>query len=155
MAALSIQVIENETWDCIAHANLALAASGTVTIEAAILGTPMVTFYRVNPLSWYGGRHLVKVPFLSMVNLIAERQIVPELMQDDMTGVNLAREAADLLANSERAERMRAELAAVRDSLTAQQDPFECAAGLICSALRGGIRGSTRMGQLMEETIRS
>src|SRR6185437_13532385 len=58
IAALSIQVIENDTWDCIGHADLALAASGTVTVEAAVLGTPTVTFYRVTALSWWAGRRL-------------------------------------------------------------------------------------------------
>src|SRR5579875_2886575 len=67
MDALSIKVIENETWDVIGHADAALAASGTVTVEAAILGTPMVTFYKVTPLTWWAGRGLVKVPYLSMV----------------------------------------------------------------------------------------
>ena len=62
---LSVQVVEDQTWDAIAYADVALAASGTVTIEAAVLGTPLVTFYKVNPLSWWAGRRLVKVPFLS------------------------------------------------------------------------------------------
>src|SRR5207245_1883629 len=57
-----IQVIEGETWDAIGHADLALAASGTVTVEAALLGTPMVTFYKVSPLSWFLGRRFVKAP---------------------------------------------------------------------------------------------
>ncbi len=74
--AASIQVIEGSTWDALAHAKLALAASGTVTIEAALLGVPMVTFYRVNALSWILGRWLVRAPFLSMVNLVAGRRIV-------------------------------------------------------------------------------
>src|SRR5579872_4128 len=56
-----IQVIEGETWDAIAHADLALAASGTVTVEAALFGTPMVTFYKVNALSWMAGRFLVQI----------------------------------------------------------------------------------------------
>ena len=64
-----------------AHANLALAASGTVTVEAALLGTPMVTFYKVTAASWLAGKFLVDVPFYSMVNLIAGRAVVPELMQ--------------------------------------------------------------------------
>ena len=68
-----IQVIEGENWDAMAHADLVLAASGTVTIEAALLGTPMVTFYRVTPASWMVGRPLVNVPFYSMVNLVAGR----------------------------------------------------------------------------------
>ena len=126
--ALAIKVVENETWDCIGHADLALAASGTVTIEAAVLGTPMVTFYKVNPLSWHAGRRLVKVPFLSMVNLIAERQIVPELMQQDMTPAKLAAAAEELLAGADLAERMRLELGKVKTALTRVGDPLERAA---------------------------
>lgn len=131
---LSIQIVENETWDCIGHADLALAASGTVTVEAAILGTPMVTFYNVTPLSWWAGRRLVKVPFLSMVNLIAEREIVPELIQQDMTAANIAAAAEELLTKPERAARMRADLAAVRLALTREGDPFERAANIIFEA---------------------
>jgi lipid-A-disaccharide synthase len=136
LRALSIQVIENETWDCLGHADLALAASGTVTVEAAVLGTPMVTFYQVNPLSWWAGRRLVKVPFLSMVNLIADRPIVPELMQQDMTPARLAAAAEELLAQPERAARMRSELAAVRAALTRDGDPLRRAAELMAQSLR-------------------
>ena len=125
MAALSIKVVENETWDCIGHADLALAASGTVTVEAAILGTPMVTFYRVTPLSWHAGRRLVKTPYLSMVNLIANRKIVPELIQHDMTAGKIAAAATELLNHEGQAERMRLDLAAVRGALTSEGDPFQ------------------------------
>ncbi len=135
--ALSIQIVENETWDSIGHADLALAASGTVTVEAAVLGTPLVTFYKVAPLSWWAGRRLVKVPFLSMVNLIAERQIVPELIQQDMTPSNIAAAAGELLTNPERAGRMRADLAQVRLALTSEGDPFARAAELIEEACTG------------------
>jgi lipid-A-disaccharide synthase len=135
ISASSIQVIENDTWDCIGHADLALAASGTVTVEAAVLGTPMVTFYRVNSLSWSAGRRLVKVPFLSMVNLIAERQIVPELIQHDMTSSNIVSAAEELLADENRAGKMRAELSHVRRVLTKEGSPFERAARLMAGAL--------------------
>jgi lipid-A-disaccharide synthase len=136
MAVLSIKVIENETWDCITHASVALAASGTVTMEAAVLGTPMVTFYKVNPLSWHAGRHLVKAPFLSMVNLIAEKQIVPELIQYAMTPSKLAGAVGDLLTNDARADRMRSDLARVRQLLTSAEDPLACAAFSIASTLQ-------------------
>ena len=132
--SLSIQIIENETWDCIGHAELALAASGTVTVEAAVLGTPMVTFYKVTPASWWAGHRLVKVPFLSMVNLIAERKIVPELIQQDMTPAKISAAAGELLANADRADRMRAELATVRRALTRDGDAFELAGDLIADA---------------------
>ncbi len=133
--ALSIKVLENETWDCIAHADLALAASGTVTVEAAVLGTPMVTFYKVNPLSWHAGRRLVKVPFLSMVNLIAGREIVPELMQNDMTPAKVAQSAEELLTRQDLADRMRRELVLVRSALASQGDPLRRAADLIATEL--------------------
>ncbi|HEX4810138.1 MAG TPA: lipid-A-disaccharide synthase [Bryobacteraceae bacterium] len=133
--ARSIQVIENETWDCIGHSSLALAASGTVTVEAAILGTPMVTFYKVSHLTWWAGRRLVKVPFLSMVNLIAGQKIVPELIQNEMTAAALASEGALLLGNPERVGQMRAGLAAVRSKLTATGDPLRHAADLIVSSI--------------------
>src|SRR6185369_1853203 len=91
-----ILAIEGESWDALAHADLALAASGTVTVEAALLGTPMVTYYKVTTPSWVAGKLLVSVPFFSMVNLIAGHRIVPELMQSEMTGEAIAREASRL-----------------------------------------------------------
>ena len=153
LASLSIQIIENETWDCIGHADLALAASGTVTIEAALLGTPMVTFYKVNPLSWWAGRRLVKVPFLSMVNLIAERQIVPELIQHDMTPDKIASAAGELLSSAPLANRMRADLAHVRAALASEGDPLRRAADLILEACghRSGVVARQR--DLIRETI--
>jgi lipid-A-disaccharide synthase len=139
IAALSIQVIENEAWDCIGHASLALAASGTVTMEAAVLGTPMVTFYKVTALSWWAGRRLVKVPYLSMVNLIAGRLVAPELMQNDMTPARLADAATSLLSSESELARMRADLATVRASLVLPgpfgADPLGYAASLIAANL--------------------
>ncbi len=103
-----IQVIEGESWDAMAHADLALAASGTVTVEAALLGTPMVTFYKVTAASWLAGKFLVDVPFYSMVNLIAGRAVVPELMQISDDRRESGREALRLLAD----DRSRAEMKA-------------------------------------------
>jgi lipid-A-disaccharide synthase len=131
----SIQVIEGETSDALAHADVALAASGTVTVEAALLGTPMVTFYRVTPLSWFLGRRLVRVPFLTMVNLIAGRKIVPELMQNEATGERLAAEAAALLSDSTARTEMKRGLLEVREILAAPEHPMERAARIACEFL--------------------
>jgi lipid-A-disaccharide synthase len=125
---LSIQVIEGSTWDTLAHADLAVAASGTVTIEAALLGVPMVTFYRVNALSWILGRWLVRAPFLSMVNLIAGRRVVPELIQSEMTAERIAAEAERLLESEEARSAMRRDLAEVAAKLASERDPMETAA---------------------------
>jgi lipid-A-disaccharide synthase len=126
--AASIQLIEGCTWDVLAHAELALAASGTVTIEAALLGVPMVTFYRVNALSWYLGRWLVTAPFLSMVNLVAGRRIVTELIQRDLTAERLSAEALKLLENPAARDRMKTDLAGVAAALASGRDPMEVAA---------------------------
>ena len=129
--AESIQVKVGLTWDALAFADLALAASGTVTIEAALLGAPLVTFYRVNALSWILGRWLVKAPFLSMVNLVAGRKIAPELIQGEMTGERIAAEAIRLLDDDAARTRMRADLAEVAALLASRDDPMETAAGWI------------------------
>jgi lipid-A-disaccharide synthase len=127
----SIQLLEGKTWDVLVCADVALAASGTVTIEACLLGSPMVTFYRVNKLSWWMGKALVRVPFYSMVNLVAGRKIVPELIQRQMTAENLAREAMPLLESEAAREDMRRDLAEVAERLSGQDDPLEAAAALI------------------------
>ena len=120
-----IRILEGESWDAMAHADVALAASGTVTVEAALLGTPMVTFYKVSRPSWAAGKLLVRVPFYSMVNLIAGRAVVPELMQSQMTGEALAREARRLLAEGPARAEMKAGLAEVAEKLGAAHPPAE------------------------------
>jgi len=126
--AASIQVIEGLTWDCLAYAEVALAASGTVTIEAAMLGTPMATFYRVNALSWSLGRWMVKAPFLSMVNLVAGRRVAAELIQQEMTGERIAAEALRLLNDDAARRKMKADLEEVKQKLSSERDPMDVAA---------------------------
>jgi lipid-A-disaccharide synthase len=116
LAGSAIRAIDGsggDTWNAMAYCDLALAASGTVTIEAAILGAPMVTYYRVTGLSWAVGKLLVDVPFYSMVNLIAEKKVVPELIQGEMTGEKIAAASAPLLDNVSEREKMKVELARV------------------------------------------
>ena len=127
----SIQVKEGQTWDILASADVALAASGTVTVEACLLGAPMVTFYRVNRLTWMLGRSLVRVPFFTMVNLIAGRKVVAELIQDDLTGERLAAETIALLNDPSRRAAMQSGLAEVSALLATQGDPMEKAAAVV------------------------
>ena len=127
----SIHLIEGRTWDLLAHCEVALAASGTVTMEAALLGTPVVSYYRVAGLSWWVGRFLVNVPFYTMVNLVAGRRVIPELMQDEMTGERLASETIRLLQRSEERDDMKRGLAEVARALRSDHDPFEVAARIV------------------------
>ncbi len=129
-----VLVIESDTHNLLAHCDLALVASGTATVEAALLGTPMVTFYRVHPVTWILGKWLVDVTFLSMVNLLAGRKIVPELIQSEFTPARLAEEARRLIEDSERARQMRCALAEVAERLDTGTGVIERAAD-VCEAV--------------------
>ena len=131
----SIQVLEGETWDLLNAADLALAASGTVTVEAALLGCPMVTYYKVTGLSWLMGKMLVRVPYYSMVNLIAGKLAVPELMQQHLNARNLATEAMRLLDDAPAREAMKSELARVKAKLITGHDPMRKAVEIIQSLM--------------------
>ena len=140
----SIQVIEGETSDTLAHADVAIAASGTVTVEGAILGTPMVTFYKVTPLSWTLGRFLVRVPFYSMVNLVAGRRIVPELMQDEATGENWPPKLIRLLEDAGSRNEMKDALAGVSSKLASSEHPMERAARIVNEYLKRPVEVNLR-----------
>ena len=100
-------------------------------MEAALLGTPMVTFYKVTAASWMLGRMLVRVPFYSMVNLIAGRAVVPELMQSNLTGERLAAEAQRLLRDEGARGQMRTDLAEVAAQLSPPSPPMARASAII------------------------
>jgi lipid-A-disaccharide synthase len=134
-----IRVIEGESWDALAHCDLALAASGTVTVEAALLGAPLVTFYRVTAVSWAMGKLLVRTPYYSMVNLIAGRMVAPELMQKQMTGERLAAEARRLLGDDRARAEMKSGLAEVAAKLASPKAPASRAAGIILELLEGQV----------------
>ncbi|MGA2436356.1 MAG: lipid-A-disaccharide synthase, partial [Bryobacteraceae bacterium] len=131
IARAPIQVVEGETWDVLAHSDLALAASGTVATEAALLGTPTVTFYKVTGISWFLGKFLVRVPFYSMVNLVAGRAVIPELMQNEVSGESIAGTALQLLNNPASREEMRRGLAEIAATLASALDPMERSADVI------------------------
>lgn len=135
-----VRYCEGETWDAMAHADLTLAASGTVTTEAAVLGAPMVIFYRVHPLTYLLGRPLVRTKYFSIVNLVAGERVAPELIQNDMTPERLAGEALRLLADAGGRERMRAGLGRVRQALASREDPFEASAARIAAFLKNEVR---------------
>lgn len=115
--AISARVVQGRTYEVMAASDLILVASGTATLEAAIIGTPMVIVYRLAFLSWLLGRVLIRVPYVGMVNLVAGRRVVPELIQFHATPERIADEARQLLLSTEQRRRMRQELQQVRDRL--------------------------------------
>ena len=111
-----VRILEGPTYDGLAHASAAVVASGSATLEAALSGTPMVVVYRVGRASYFLGRPFVNVAFYSMVNLIAERELVPELMQSAMTPANIVAHVTRLL-DEDNAAAMRRGLADVKRKL--------------------------------------
>jgi lipid-A-disaccharide synthase len=95
-----VRFVTGATYDALAAADLAIVSSGTATVEAALLGKPMIVIYRLSPLSAKLAKPLVRTKFFSMVNLIAGREVVPELIQDDFTPIRVASEAISLLSAS-------------------------------------------------------
>ncbi len=111
-------VVENHTYDAVAHAAAAMVASGTATVETALLGTPMVVVYRVTRATWFLGRGLVHTPFYSMVNLVMGRQIVPEFIQDQFQPDAVAASLEGLVEDSPARRQMLADLAEMAQKLT-------------------------------------
>ncbi len=109
--------VEGESYNALAAADCAIVASGTATVEAALLGTPMVVVYRVAPLTAFILRRMVHTPFFSMVNLVAGHRVVPELIQDDFTPTAVAAEVRRLLDSPAAREEIKAALAGVRERL--------------------------------------
>jgi lipid-A-disaccharide synthase len=96
-----LRLISDDTYNALAAADLAIVSSGTATVETALLGKPMIVVYRLSPLTARLAKPLVKTKFFSMVNLIAGRAVVPELIQNDFTPGRVASEAELLLSGSQ------------------------------------------------------
>jgi len=112
-----MKIVLGQTYNALAAADAAIVSSGTATIEAALLDVPMVVVYRVTPLTALLAKALVRTPFFSMVNLIAGRRAVPELIQSAFTPERVAAETVALLRDPFARESLRRALAEVRQRL--------------------------------------
>jgi lipid-A-disaccharide synthase len=102
------------------HARASVVASGTATVEAALIGNPFVVVYRVSPLTYAIAKRVVTVPHVAMANLIADKRIVPELIQHDFTAANIVQHLSRLLPDGPDRESMKRELKAIRERLNAR-----------------------------------
>ena len=116
-SGVEIKHLTGATYDALAAADCAIVASGTATIEASLLGTPMMVIYRVSPVSAFILGRMIRTPFFSMVNLIAGQGVVRELIQGDFTPEAVESEVRRLLESSRARDEMKASLAEVREKL--------------------------------------
>jgi lipid-A-disaccharide synthase len=116
-SSAEIGISQNSVYHTLAACDLALVASGTATVETAILGVPMVLLYRASAITFWIGKRVIKVPFLGLVNLVAGERVIPELIQDDLTPDRLAHEALEILEDGQKREIMIEKLGMVKQRL--------------------------------------
>jgi len=136
----NLTVVQGDTYNALAGADAAIICSGTATVEAALLDVPMVVVYRVSKLTALLAKPLIRTKFFGMVNLIAEKEVAPELIQEKFTPPNVAREVRNLLEPS-RAAQVHIDLAEVRRRL-GPPGAVERAAEAILSLLPGAAKAS-------------
>ncbi len=113
----ALTIVEGKTYEAVAAAELTIVASGTATLETALLGKPMVIVYRVSPASYWIGRMLIRVKCIGLANIVAGRKVVPELIQKEACGDRIAAEALKILSDSQYRDAMTADLADIRKKL--------------------------------------
>ena len=116
-SAIKVNIIKGRTYDVISCADLAIVASGTATLETALLGIPMIIVYKISPLTYFIGKMIITVKNIGIVNIIAGKTIVPELIQNEANGPRIADEALAILTNDERRREIIADLAEIRAKL--------------------------------------
>lgn len=114
---IPVRIIQNESYDVIGCADVVMVASGTATLETALMETPMVIIYKVSSPSYFVGKMVIKVDHIGMVNIIGGKRIVPELIQDNATPENIANEICDILKNPDRMNCIKQDLKQIRDKL--------------------------------------
>jgi lipid-A-disaccharide synthase len=116
-SGLQVTVVSGRNHDVMVACDAAISVSGTVTMELALVGIPMVIVYRVSGLTYQIGKRVIKLPHIGICNIVAEKGIVKELIQHEVTPEAMAREIGNLLEDQRYADRMREEFSNVRTKL--------------------------------------
>ena len=152
---LTVRVATHAAYDALRHCDVAIVASGTATLEAALSERPMVVVYRLSRLTYRIGRLLVKVPFYSMVNILAGKQIVPELIQSDFTPARVAGQVEYLLDHSQAREEMVKELGAVKERLGPGGAVGRAADAVVGLLGFGGLQSAAKLQPNADSSLRS
>jgi lipid-A-disaccharide synthase len=132
---LNVTVLSGHAHNAMAAADVVLAASGTATLEAALLGRPMVIAYRMPWVSWWIMKRLRRVPHVGLPNILAGERLVPELLQDEATPANLASAALELMGDPVACARLQIRFSALLRQL--KQGAAKKAAGALLPYLEG------------------
>ena len=135
---VEIKVIQGDVHEILGICDVALVASGTATLDTAIMGVPMVIAYKVSLVSYWAARVIVKVPHIGLVNLVAGEEVVPELIQHEVTAERLARESEIILEDREVMASMKNKLKEVKEGL-GRGGASERTAGIAMEIMRRGL----------------
>jgi lipid-A-disaccharide synthase len=130
-----VKVVKGRPSEVMAASNLLLVTSGTATLQAALIGTPMVVVYRASPLTYQIAKCLVKIPYISLVNILAGKEVVPELIQRRMTPGCIAHEALEILRDARRQNDMTQAFHIIRTSLGSPGASKRAAAFILAEAM--------------------
>lgn len=130
-----VQLVSDKTYPLLRQANAALVTSGTATLETALFGVPQVVCYKGSWLSYQIGKRLVKVNYISLVNLIMNKAVVTELIQDQLTPDNLCRSLSELLSNGDKRQQMQEDYSQLQELLRSSGQASSTAAAFIVAGL--------------------
>jgi lipid-A-disaccharide synthase len=114
---LGIQLLEGQSYDVMNSCDMLIIASGSATLEAGIIGCPMVIIYKLNPLTYFLAKLLVNAPLVGLVNIVAEEEVVPELIQNKVTAENISAEVLAVLRAPEKEKAIRERLLKIKNTL--------------------------------------
>jgi lipid-A-disaccharide synthase len=132
-----VAAVSNQTYPLLQKAYAACVTSGTATLETALFGVPEVVCYKGSPISYHIARRLIKVRYISLVNLIMDKPVVKELIQDDLTPANLRRELEPILSNPDRRRQLAQDYESLKTLLSQGGHASANAARSILTYLRG------------------
>lgn len=134
----NVTSVLNQTYPLLASSTAALVTSGTATLETALFGVPEVICYKGSKISYLIAKQLIKIKYIGLVNLIMDKEVVKELIQDDLTVKNLKKELMDLLDDKDKRERVAGDYKMLKDLLKKGGDASAKAAEILVSFLKTG-----------------
>ena len=131
----NVHVVAENTYAILQHSKAALVTSGTATLETALLNVPEIVCYKGNPITLALAKRFIKIKFIALVNLIMDKEVVKELIQEDLTTKHLTIELKKILQDPSRQAAIKADYAALKQALTTGQKATEVAAGIVQATL--------------------
>ena len=131
----NVHIVKGNTYALLNHSVAALVTSGTATLETALLGIPEIVCYKGNPITLALAKRFVKIKFIALVNLIMDKEVVKELIQEELTTSNLVNALKDLLENPIKQAQIKEDYAALQNALYTGKNAAEVAAGIVLEEL--------------------